>query len=63
MGDALTIEDVLMEAGYIPKWIAEGKEEVARNLLKRRWSIEETAEIAELDIEKVRILAKNIQLD
>jgi hypothetical protein len=70
--DTLTLEDVLMEAGFIPKWLAQGREEgreegekkgreekamtVALNLLKKGWTPEETAETAELDIEKVRAL-------
>jgi hypothetical protein len=66
--DTLTLEDVLMEAGLIPKWLAQGREEgekkgreekavtIALNLLKKGWTAEETAETAELDIEKVRAL-------
>ncbi|MDR2745844.1 MAG: hypothetical protein LBB77_00230 [Treponema sp.] len=66
MGDgSLTFEDVLMEAGFIPKWIEKGREEgiekgreeAAQNMLKKGWSIEETAETVGLDIEKVRHLA------
>ncbi|MDR0623247.1 MAG: hypothetical protein LBG10_02340 [Treponema sp.] len=56
----LTIEDVLMEAGLIPKWLEEGREEgrekVAKNLLGLGWSVEKTAEVSELDIEKVKSL-------
>jgi hypothetical protein len=71
MGDgSITFEEVLMETGFIPKWLAQGKkegieegieksrEETARNLLKKGFSIEETAEIAVLDVEKVRCLAQ-----
>jgi predicted transposase/invertase (TIGR01784 family) len=82
--DTLTFEDVLMEAGLIPKWLEQGREkgrqegrregrekgreegrregrekgreEVARNLLKKGWSVEETAEAAELPVERVRSL-------
>ncbi|MFP3091511.1 hypothetical protein LQZ21_14435 [Treponema sp. TIM-1] len=70
MGDgSITFEEVLMEEGFIPKWLAlgeekgieKGREEVAQNLLKKGWSIEETAETTELDIEKVRLLAQNIR--
>jgi predicted transposase YdaD len=74
MGDSsLTFEDVLMEEGFIPKWLAqgeergikkgreEGREKVAWNLLKKGWGIEETAETAELAVEKVRLLAQNIR--
>jgi ribosomal protein S11 len=59
--DTMTVEDVLMRTGILPKWInrgrEEGREEVARNLLKKGWNIEEIAETTELDIEKVRTLA------
>ena len=55
-----------METGFIPKWLAQGmekgiekgREETARNLLKKGFNIEETAEIAVLDVERVRCLAK-----
>jgi hypothetical protein len=69
----LTIEEVLTQAGLIPKWIDLGREEgreegrekgreegaikIARNLLKKGWSIEDTAEVAELAVEKVRALS------
>jgi hypothetical protein len=63
-GKSFTFEDMLMEEGFIPKWLAQGREEgkgeVAQNLLKKGWSIEETAETAELDIEKVQLLAQNL---
>jgi predicted transposase YdaD len=36
----------------------EGRKEAARNLLKKGFNIEETTEIAVLDVEKVRCLAK-----
>jgi hypothetical protein len=70
--ETLTIEDVLMEAGLIPKWMEEGrregkeegreegKEEVAKNLLGLGWSVEKTAEVSELDIEKVKSLYASI---
>lgn len=54
--NALTFEDVLMEAGFIPKWLDQGREEVARNLLRKGWSVEETAETTELPVERVRLL-------
>jgi predicted transposase/invertase (TIGR01784 family) len=34
-----------------------GREETARNLLKKGWSIEETAEIVDLGIDRLRDLA------
>jgi hypothetical protein len=56
----LTFEEVFTRAGIIPQWIEQGKEqgkeEIARNLLEKGWSVEETAEIAKLPIEKVRVL-------
>ncbi|MDR1949634.1 MAG: hypothetical protein LBQ38_09590 [Spirochaetaceae bacterium] len=35
--------------------------EIARNLLKRGWNVEETAETAALDIEKVRALYESLR--
>ncbi|GHT58181.1 hypothetical protein FACS1894109_11980 [Spirochaetia bacterium] len=60
----LTVEDVLREAGYIPRWLEtgreegreEGQEKVARNLLNMGLSIEQIAKAAELDIETVKSL-------
>ena len=58
--DTMTVEDVLMRTDILPKWInrgrEEGREKIARNLLKKGWNIEEIAETTELDIEKVRTL-------
>lgn len=56
----LTFEDVLMEAGFIPKWLEEGreagreagKEEAAKNLLRLGWDVEKTAEVSELKKDK-----------
>jgi hypothetical protein len=63
--DTMTVEDVLMRTGILPKWInrgrEEGREEVARNLLKKGWNVEETAETAKLNIEKVRALAASVE--
>jgi predicted transposase YdaD len=36
--------------------IEKGREDVARNLLKKGWSVEETIEAAELPVERVRLL-------
>ncbi|MDR0760882.1 MAG: hypothetical protein LBF74_12385 [Treponema sp.] len=58
--DRMTVEDVLMRTGILPKWIRLGREEVARNLLKKGWTIEETAEVAELDIGKIRALSASL---
>jgi hypothetical protein len=58
--DTVTVEEVLMRTGILPKWINRGREDVARNLLKKGWSIEETAETAELDIERVRALSVSL---
>jgi hypothetical protein len=55
-----TFEEVFTEAGIIPQWIdrgiEQGKEKVARNLLAKRWAVEDVAETAELPLEKVRSL-------
>jgi hypothetical protein len=59
---ALTLDQVLEEAGLISKWeergFEKGKQIVAENLLRKGWSIEETAEAAELDVASVRRLLK-----
>jgi hypothetical protein len=64
MGKKLTLEDVLTEAGILPRWVEkgrqEGKEMVARNLLNRGMSVKETAETAELDLKKVRALSASL---
>jgi hypothetical protein len=65
----LTIDDVLWEAGLIPKWLEAGeetgkeigKEIAAKNLLTLGWSIEKAAEVSELDLEKVRLLYASMQ--
>jgi hypothetical protein len=60
----LTIEEVLTQAGLIPKWIDQGREEgvikIAQNLLKKGWSVEDTAEVAELTIERVQALSASL---
>jgi predicted transposase YdaD len=56
----VTLDDVLVELGLTAKWKEEGREkgreEIARKLLRKGWSIEDTAETAELDIETVKSL-------
>jgi hypothetical protein len=71
--DTLSIEDILMRTGFIPKWLAQGRKEgreegreesrkeIALNLLKKGWTVEETAETAGLAIEKVRALSALMQ--
>jgi predicted transposase YdaD len=58
--DTATFEEVFTEAGIIPQWIEQGKEEkalaIARNLLTKGWAIEEVAETTDLPLEKVRSL-------
>jgi hypothetical protein len=62
--EIMTLEDVLEETGLTSKWLEQGREEgveekaleVARNLLKRGWTLEEIAETVELDISKLRTL-------
>jgi hypothetical protein len=57
----LTYEELLREVGFIDRWEARGKEEkaleIAKNLLAEGFSVEQTARLAELDLEKVRSLA------
>lgn len=61
---AATFDDFLMEAGFISRWEEEGRKEglekVARNLLMKGWSVEDTAETAELDIETVKSLQTSV---
>jgi hypothetical protein len=52
----MTLDDVLEEMGWPARWEKKGEEKVAKNLLKKGWSIEETAETAELDIDTVKSL-------
>jgi predicted transposase YdaD len=57
-------EQALADAGWVAKWKAEGeargeaegKLEVAKNLLDNVFSVEQTAQYAKIDIEKVRAL-------
>jgi hypothetical protein len=55
-----TFEEVFTEAGIIPQWIEQGKEEkalaIARNLLAKGWTVEDVTETTELPLEKVRSL-------
>jgi hypothetical protein len=72
-GGRPTFEEVFTKAGIIPEWIERGIEQgkekgeetraikIARNLLNKGWSAEETAETAELPIEKVRSLQVSAQ--
>lgn len=57
---ALTLEDVLEEMGWPERWKEKGRQakavEIAKNLLKKGWSAEETAETAELDFDTVKSL-------
>jgi len=54
-----TLEEVLTKSGFVPKWKEEqGREKIARNLLAEGMSIEKTASIAELPVERVRALAE-----
>jgi predicted transposase YdaD len=62
---ALTLEQVFEEVGWTAKWEAKGRVQgeerksirFAKNLLADGFSIEKTAKLAELDIEKVRALS------
>jgi hypothetical protein len=59
-----TFEEVFTKAGIIPEWLErgrkqgreEGKEIIARNLMRRGMSVEEIAQVAELPVEKIRAL-------
>jgi predicted transposase YdaD len=57
---AAAFEQALADAGWVAKWKVEGKArgklEVAKNLLDNGFSIEQTAQYAKIDIEKVRAL-------
>jgi predicted transposase YdaD len=62
----LTIEDVLRETGYIPRWEEMGKEkgkeekalEIAKNLVQKGWKAEEVAETTDLPLDKIKPLYK-----
>jgi predicted transposase/invertase (TIGR01784 family) len=69
MGDSAAVfEQALADIGWVAKWEArgeargknegknEGKLEVAKNLLDNGFSVEQTAQYAKIDIEKVRAL-------
>jgi predicted transposase YdaD len=57
---AAAFEQALANAGWVAKWEARGeargKLEVAKSLLDNGFSIEQTAQYAKMDIEKVRAL-------
>jgi len=58
---ALTLNQVLREAGFIARWEAEAEAkkagEIAGNLLRNGFSPEQTAQFSGLDIAEVRKLA------
>ncbi|AEF84148.1 hypothetical protein TREPR_1386 [Treponema primitia ZAS-2] len=51
-----TFEEFFTRVGLIPEWREQGALKVAQNLLNKGMSVEETAETAELPIEKIRSL-------
>jgi len=58
-----TLEEVMTKMGFIPECREEEcrleeKEKIARNLLAEGMSIEKTASIAEMPVDKVRALAE-----
>ncbi|GHV89483.1 hypothetical protein AGMMS50267_18430 [Spirochaetia bacterium] len=61
---ALTLDDVLEEMGWPARWEKKGEEKealkIAKNLLKKGWSVEDTAETAELNIETVKSLQASV---
>jgi hypothetical protein len=66
---ALTLEDVFEKAGLLARWEARGEvrgeargeekkaSEIARNMLKNGFSVEQTASLSGLEIEKIRSLS------
>jgi predicted transposase YdaD len=66
----LEFQKALEEVGFVAKWeargeaigeaIGEGRKalEIAKNMLDDGFSVEQTAKLAELDIEKVRALTE-----
>jgi predicted transposase YdaD len=56
----ITFEEALEKAGFRQRWEARAKEEkaleIAKNLLAEGFSVEQTAKLAGLDLEKVRAL-------
>jgi predicted transposase YdaD len=60
----LTLNEMLEEAGYTTEWVAKGEAkgeakkaaEIAQKMLKKGFSVEQTAELSGLDISKVRVL-------
>jgi hypothetical protein len=61
---ALTLDKIFEDAGLTAKWEAKGSEKkalkIAKTLLQKGWSVEETAETAELDIAAVQSLRASI---
>ena len=53
----LTLDEVFVRVGAAARWEAKGKEEVARNMLKSGFSVEQIAALSGLDAEKIRALA------
>ncbi|MDR2618873.1 MAG: hypothetical protein LBC62_08395 [Treponema sp.] len=57
----ITFEEALEQAGFIARWEARGEEakalKIVKNLLASGFSVEQAAQLAELDIEKVKTLA------
>jgi hypothetical protein len=66
--NALTLEKIFRDTGFLDKWIAEGKAEgkaegeerkaaeIAKNLIKYGFSLEKTAELSGLDLAKIKTL-------
>jgi len=67
MGEALTLEKVFEEVGWIAKWEARGKVEgeesaslgIAQNMIKMGFPIETVISATQLDPEKVKMLYQN----
>jgi predicted transposase YdaD len=60
MGNKLTLNEVLLETGLATEWEARGIEkkavEIAGNMLKNGFSVEQTAALSGLDVARVREL-------
>ena len=62
-GAAMTLEQIFEEAGLVAKWEARGEAgkatEIARNMLKDGFSLEQVARLSGLRPEQVKALSDN----
>jgi len=59
MGEALTIEKVFEEVGWIAKWEEHKALGIAQNMIKMGFPIETVISVTQLDPEKVKMLYQN----